>query len=472
MHSLRSRYILSHILPIIIVAPLVMAVLLYLLEAQVFLQDLSADLGQRAILIAQATTDSAEIWNDTAAAERYLTVVASSLTGEIAFLDENGTVLAATPGFDSQPIDMTLFPELQGGEMSVTIRYTLDEQSAEILQPVYDINQQLTGVIRITENLYTASSNVARLRTIIFGALLIEVVVGCAIGLYLANRMTGYIRNVTRTVTDIAGGEDVGDISAEGAREIRDLYAAVNTLAHDLQASEATRRHLLANLVHELGRPLGAIRAAVDALRSGAADDPVLRDELLLGVEQHIIQMEPLLDDLSHLHGQILGPPALNRQPTDLSDWLPSFLLPWRAAALEKGVSWSAEIDPQLPIVDIDAARIGQAIGNLISNAIKYTAAGGSVAVSAQHDKAELRITVADTGPGISQAEQARIFEPFFRSREQTRFPQGMGLGLSIAKDLTEAHGGRLELQSESGQGSTFTMVLPVEERMKDEGGN
>ena len=78
--------------------------------------------------------------------------------------------------------------------------------------------------------------------------------------------------------------------------------------AHDLRASEETRRHLLANLVHELGRPLGAIRAAVDALRSGAAEDPALRDELLVGVEQHIVQMAPLLDDLSHLHGQILGP--------------------------------------------------------------------------------------------------------------------------------------------------------------------
>lgn len=470
MRSLRSRYILSHLLPIIIAAPLVMAVLLYLLEAQIFLQDLSDDLGQRAALIAQATTDSAEIWNDAAAAERYLTVVASTMTGEIAFLDENGTVLAATPGFDSRPIDLTLFPDLHEGEMSVTVRYSLNEQSAEILQPVYDIDRQLTGVIRITENLYAASSAVARLRMIVFGALLIELVVGCVIGLYLAKRMTGYISNVTRTVTGIAQGQDVGDISAEGAQEIRDLYSAVNTLAHDLQTSEATRRQLLANLVHELGRPLGAIRAAVDALRSGAADDPALRDELLVGVEQHIVQMEPLLDDLSHLHGQILGPLKLDRQPTDLSDWLPSFLLPWRAAALEKGLSWSAEIDPNLPIMTVDAARIGQAVGNLTSNAIKYTPSGGSVTVTAQQNGNELSIAVADTGPGIPEAEQKRIFEPFFRSREQTRFPQGMGLGLSIANDLVIAHDGRLEMQSEPGQGSTFTLVLPIEDRIRAAG--
>lgn len=462
MRSLRSRYILSHLLPVIIVAPLVMAVLLYLLEAQVFLQDLSDDLGQRAVLIAQATTNSAEIWNDAAAAERYLTVVASTMTGEIAFLDENGTVLAATPGFDDQPIDLTLFPDLQDGETSVTIRYALNEQSAEILQPVYDINQQLTGVIHITENLYAASSAVARLRTLVFGALLIELIVGCVIGLYLANRMSGNIGRVTRTVTRIAHGDDVGDISAEGAQEIRDLYSAVNRLAHDLRASEETRRHLLANLVHELGRPLGAIRAAVDALRSGAAEDPALRDELLVGVEQHIVQMAPLLDDLSHLHGQILGPPKLERRPTDLSDWLPSFLLPWRAAALEKGVAWSAVIDPNLPVMNVDSARLGQAIGNLISNAIKYTLAGGSVSVSAQQNGDELHIAVSDTGPGIPEAEQGRIFEPFFRSREQTRFPQGMGLGLSIARDLAEAHGGRLELQSESGKGSTFTLIVPI----------
>ena len=387
MHSLRSRYILSHIVPLLVTAPLVMVVLLYLLEAQVFLRDLSDDLAQQAQLIAQATADSAEIWENAAAAERYLTIVGSTITGEIAFLDADGNLLAATDGFAGDTLDLTRFPELQAGEMSVSLRYSLANQSAEILQPVYDIDQQLTGVIRVTDELQNASTAVVNLRRFVFGALLIELLVGALIGLYLATRMSNRIQTVTENVVGISRGEHVADISAEGATEIRVLYEAVNDLSHQLIESENTRRHLLANLIHELGRPLGAIRAAVDALRHGAADEPVLRDELLLGIEQHIVQMEPLLDDLSHLHGQILGTRALNRQPTDINEWLPPFLLPWRAAAIEKGLTWSAEIDPHLPIMTVDVERLGQAVGNLLATPSNTQPEGGNVAIRAQQHR-------------------------------------------------------------------------------------
>jgi signal transduction histidine kinase len=138
-------------------------------------------------------------------------------------------------------------------------------------------------------------------------------------------------------------------------------------------------------------------------------------------------------------------------------------ILPWRAAALDKGLEWSADISPALPDMDIDPDRIGQVIGNLLSNAIKYTNVGGKVLIQARSDRTEVLISVSDTGPGIIPDEQERVFEPFYRSSFERRFPQGLGLGLTIARDLVEAHGGWLEVISRPGEGSSFIVHLPLE---------
>ncbi len=111
---------------------------------------------------------------------------------------------------------------------------------------------------------------------------------------------------------------------------------------------------------------------------------------------------------------------------------------------------------------EIDPDRLAQALGNLLSNAIKYTPEG-TVSVEASVQDSRVAIVVSDTGIGIAPAEQERIFEPFYRSRRDKRFPQGMGLGLSIARDLVHAHGGRLEVESTPEQGSRFTIFLPLD---------
>jgi two-component system sensor histidine kinase BaeS len=172
--------------------------------------------------------------------------------------------------------------------------------------------------------------------------------------------------------------------------------------------------------------------------------------------------MQPLLDDLSLLHGQVQGTIQLNRQPVAIDDWLPPLLLPWRAAAQEKGLQWQTDIPPGLPTLRIDPDRLGQVVGNLLSNAVKYTPAEGAISVSAAVTANELLIRVKDTGPGVRLEEQERIFEPFYRSQEERRFPQGLGLGLTIARDLVKAHDGRLDLQSTPGAGSCFTIHLPA----------
>ena len=320
---------------------------------------------------------------------------------------------------------------------------------------------ELIGIVAVTQTLDSIFSQVGNVRSMIGITLIVQLVLGVIIGVYLARRLDRPIRNAATGVIDISTGKDIQPVPIEGPREIRELSTAVNVLADRLRSLEKTRRRSLANIVHELGRPLGAIQSAVHVLIKGV-DDPLVEQELLEGIVGEIKQMQPLLDDLALLHGQVTGSLTLNLVPVDLSDWLTTNLLPWRAMALEKGLQWSSEIPESLPEVHIDPERMAQVLGNLLSNAVKYTPEGGSLTVSAGSGLGGAWYQISDTGPGIDQVEQEQVFEPFFRSKKTSRFPQGLGLGLTIARDIVEAHGGQIELSSELEHGSQFTVRLPL----------
>jgi signal transduction histidine kinase len=304
-------------------------------------------------------------------------------------------------------------------------------------------------------------SNIGTVRSLVLLILVVQLFFGVLIGIYLARRIERPIGRAAAGVIDIAAGVDIALVPEEGPREIRQLSAAVNNLSERLRNLEDTRRRSLANIVHELGRPLGAIQSAVHILLTGTVD-PQIERELLEGVDGEVKRMQPLLDDLAMLHGQVTGSLTLERQPTEMSDWLTTSILPWRAAALEKGLQWNAEIPDNLPTIKIDQARLAQVLGNLLSNAVKYTPERGSLEVSAGLEKSRLYFRVSDNGPGIDPGEMEFIFEPFYRSQSTRRFPQGLGLGLTIARDIVEAHGGKLDLSSQPGAGSQFTVLLPL----------
>jgi two-component system sensor histidine kinase BaeS len=331
-----------------------------------------------------------------------------------------------------------------------------------VLLQVIDARQQLIGIVGVTQTLAGIFSRTGNVRTLIGIILVVQLDLGVSIGIYLARKLDRLISTTAKGVIDISIGKNIEPVPIAGPLEIRQLSSAVNVLSERLKSLEETRRRSLANIVHELGRPLGAIQSAVHVLIKGF-DDPQVERELLEGVEGEVKRMKPLLDDLALLHGQVTGTLTLDLEPVNLSDWLTTTLLPWQAMALEKGLEWSADIPETLPVVDIDPERMAQVLGNLSSNAVKYTPENGSVVVTAGSNGVTAWFRISDTGPGIDLAEQGQVFEPFFRSQKTSRFPQGLGLGLTIARDIVEAHEGRLELSRKPDRGSQFTVYLPLD---------
>ena len=467
MRSLRARLILSHVLPLLIVIPLVGVALTYLLETQVLLAGLSNELERQAMLVATVATDYPQIWRDPFQSQLFAARIGARLTARVMLLDANGVLLASTDAADQALVGQQLdVPGLREALLSgAVVRVDYGEQpgtgAAEVLVPVI-VSGQSAGVIRLTDPLSSVYARFPRTRTFIIWVLVGGLVVGVAIGWFLAVDLERPLRRATQAISQMAGGGPLTVLPEQGPGDVRLLLRAFNTLAERLQSLEKARQRLLANLVHELGRPLGALLSAIQALAGGAEEDPAVRRELLDGMDAEVRRMQHLLDDLTRLYDQTLGPLELDRKPIALHPWLVQVLGPWREAAQDKGLRWQTDLPADLPALEIDPDRLAQALGNVVSNAIKYTPPGGEVNVSAGTKAGEVWIRVQDSGPGLVPEEQERIFTPFYRGLAGHRFPQGMGLGLSIARDQVTAHGGRIEVQSTPGAGSAFTIWLPL----------
>jgi signal transduction histidine kinase len=466
MRTLRSRLILSHILPLLLIVPIVGVALVYILETQVLLTDLSEALVQQGVMTADLARDEPSIWSQPAEAHQFVTFFSVRSRSSMMLFDAQGNLLAASePKYHQllgQPMELPHLSAALEGQQQVYVDYSQRVQ-AEVIQvfvPVVGPNQRVLGVIRLSQYFSDVQHQLVRLRYLIAGVLALELLLAVVVALVLALNLGRSLQRVTDAIYGVASGRGWETLPEEGPEEIRTLLRAFNTLIEHLRVLEESRRRLLANLVHELGRPLGSLRSASQALLGGAGEDPELRQELVEGMDTQIQRLQPLLESLTDLHDQVLGALELNLQPIAISDWLRRTVRPWRQAAHDQGLHWRTDIPDSLPQIECDPDRLAQALGNLLTNAIKYTPEG-TVSVEASLQADGVSISVADTGIGIVPSEQERIFEPFYRSQRDKRFPQGMGLGLSIARDLVLAHGGRLDVESEPGQGSRFTIWLP-----------
>lgn len=231
----------------------------------------------------------------------------------------------------------------------------------------------------------------------------------------------------------------------------------------ELRKLERVRRDFVANVSHELKTPLTAIQGFAETLLAGAIDDPKNRVRFLEIILDHSRRLARLTDDLLRLSKMDADRLELEVQRLGVPHFVESCVETAQRPALEKDLRISVNLQERLPDIAADRRRLAEVLQNLLDNAIQYTSPGGQIMLSASADAGEVRFTVSDTGIGIPQADQPRIFERFYRvDAARSREVGGTGLGLAIAKHLVEAHGGRIWVESEVGQGSQFYFTVPI----------
>lgn len=466
--SLRARLILSQTIPLLIILPIMGAVLVNQVETRILLPSLSRALTTNAVLLANVAGDEQALWTTPGYAEYYLTNLRHDISARVMFLTPGGQLLGSSDpteaGMVGYVLDFEGVAKARSGQVASYIYYNISSPSEviDVFVPVINPQQQLIGILRMSYTYNTLYTEFIQSRYTIIAILAGGLLLGIILGWSLALNLSRPIRKVTQAIYELARGSRQATVAPGGPEEIQLLAQSYNFLSDRLSSLEKARRQLLANLIHELGRPLGALRSAIQALAGGAARDPQLLQDLTTGMDDQAARLQHLLEELSHLHDQVLGTLELEYQPVALSEWLPMVIRPWQEAAQDKHLQWQTDIPSDLPSISADPNRLASAVENLVSNAIRYTHSGGIVSVSARMDGPEVIIQVSDTGSGVAVDEQAKIFEPFYRGDQGRRFKQGMGLGLSIANDLVKAHGGKISVESTPGKGSRFTIHLPL----------
>ena len=267
-----------------------------------------------------------------------------------------------------------------------------------------------------------------------------------------AEIITGTLRQhyFAATVASVRAGETSGAVIV-----LHDIT--------DLRKLERVRRDFVANVSHEFRTPLTAIQGFAETLIGGAIDDPQNRGRFLAIILEHSRRLARLTEDLLRLSQMDAEQLELEIRAVSVSQLIESCYETAQRRAAEKDLSLSLNVPSQLPEIAADNRRLQEVLQNLLDNAIQYTLPGGKIVLSAEARGDEVIFTVADTGIGIPQADQPRIFERFYRvDVARSREAGGTGLGLSISKHLVEAQGGRIWVESEVGVGSKFHFAVPV----------
>jgi signal transduction histidine kinase len=221
-------------------------------------------------------------------------------------------------------------------------------------------------------------------------------------------------------------------------------------------------RRFSADASHELQTPLTILKGEIEvALRSGRTPEDY--QQVLTSSLEEIERISRLVEGLLLLARADSGVLRMDHKPVDLPQLVAEVAAQMQKMAADQGVSLRQEDLAPVTLYG-DKEQLLRLLRNLIDNAIKYTPAGGRVTLSLRGDGSQARISVTDTGIGLSEAEQAQIFTRFYRAAQaRSQSGGGAGLGLCIAQSIAEAHGGKIQVHSSPGQGSTFTVVLPAE---------
>ena len=472
--SLRLRLALSHTIPVLLFVALLGTLLLYQLERTYFLDSLAAELAGQGAIIASFTRDEPQIWADPALAQFAVKQLQSQISAQIMLIDARGRIIAAS-WFDTTPtvgqvvVSKVVNAALQGqSAWAVNNNVILQGQVLDVAVPVNLDSRRILGVVRLSHNLTEIQRRLAPLRSLVWLMLGLGAILSLLLGLALAQSVAAPLRRLAEVVGRFRPTVPLERVPEVGPTEIRTVAAAFNQMGARLVELESSRRALLTGIVHELSRPLGAIKAGAQTIRMNP--DPDLAAELATGIDDQIEQLRLQVEDLALLSELEYQGLRMNFGPVDIGELVEQRCHQAAVNAKDRGTALNWAVSPTLPLITCDSKRIDLIVDNLIHNALKYTPAGGEVLVtcfveqpeSSAGEATHIAINVSDNGPGIALVEQERIFQLFYRSPAQQRRHQGMGIGLALARQLAEAHSGTLTVQSEEGKGATFTLRLPL----------
>jgi signal transduction histidine kinase len=369
------------------------------------------------------------------------------------FAASTGALLAATQDIGPQPSRVALM-KLRYRSPTVFTQPSRDLPHRRYAAQAVVVGNRTIGVVEVSRSTLATERFLATLRYILLVTILAAVATSLLVSVLLARRMSGPIRDMEQATQHIAAGDLDVRLGDHPPDEIGRLAESINQMAERLKHLEAARAQFISEISHDLRTPLTAIKGLlvnlIDASKPG--EQPSL--EIAERETDRLIRLVNQLLDFSRWQG---GRLELNRRLVDVSAIARAAATLSEGRARHRNVTLNSVVPPSLPTISADPDRLQRVILNLLDNAIKFTPSGGQVTLAVTQQEGDIEVSVQDTGRGMSDEEQNRAFEPYYGSEGG-----GAGLGLTIARAIVEAHGGRMGIESSLGQGTRVWFTFPL----------
>ena len=467
--SLQGRLAISHLLPLLVIVPLLSLLLVYLLETRYALNDTAAELAVQGELIARLYQAEWPALQESDQPQPLVARLQLLIPARIYLTDINGNVLvspglmAASTEAPVNPPDPDLLQKALAGEIARQVRYSLERgrNAVDVAVPVHNENQEVVGAVQLSQQLTQVNNRLTILRWTVWGTVGAGFLVAGLLSFAFSRSLNQPLARLTKATRAVYLARQPSFVKEEGPSEVRTLARTFNEMSERLYELEQGRRRLLSSVVHELGRPLGAIKVAAQVLRQNDKKADLVI-ELSSGIDEQVDQLRCLLDDLALLAQSDVQDLVLTCVPTDVGALVLEECRRHDPRIQEKNIKLVCHIPAPDISLEVDPVRLGQIVGNLLDNAIKYTPNAGEIRVMVRAEANSVQVLVGDSGPGIDPSEHERIFDFLYRSPHQERVREGMGIGLALSRRLAEAHGGTLTVQNDTdGPGSLFVLSLP-----------
>lgn len=293
-------------------------------------------------------------------------------------------------------------------------------------------------------------------------AILISLFLSLGIAVLLARITTKPLESLTKATTAIAQGDLEQNVPELSNDEVGDLSRSFNKMSKDLARADAQKKQLTADITHDLGTPVQVISGYIEMAQEG---DLELNHERLAIISDELKHVQNLLKDMSLLAQTDANTLSLNLAETDIRALLERVFRSYKNPCENEKILLTLDCPRDLPHIKIDEEQVIRVLGNLVSNAIRYTPENGDIEIKARSINNQLKIEIHDSGCGIQPEDLPLVFERFYRSDTARTGACGkMGLGLSISKGLVEVHGGNILVESDGKSGSTFIISLPIQQ--------
>lgn len=386
----------------------------------------------------------------------------------IAILDQESNLLFLSEGTKRDELPIINTPSV------------LSEQSKDRILTYRDLyrNNWFYQISRIDQNYFLLTAALRpdisiselfqdELMLPLFRAGFIALVISFALGWFIARWITKPLEKISISASEIAEGNYI-KVPIEGPAEVQKMARVINEMVTKVQDSIQSQQDFIANVSHEFKTPLTSIQGFAQALFDEAVKHKDERKKAAKIILDESERLNHLVNDLLLLARFDAGTMPISKSMIDINQLISTYLEKFAIQAKQSKIRIISEIDAPLFIM-ADGEKIGQIFNNLLDNAIKFSKPNGEVRISTEKDTKWMLLTISDSGPGISDEDQKRIFERFYQIDKARRggSKRGVGLGLSIAYQIAQAHGGDILVESKPDCGSTFMVKLPIEDGQK-----